>query len=257
MILDTITADKKIRLKEHKERLPLAEVRRLAEAVKREEKLFYHALKKDGISIIGEFKQASPSLGRIDSKIDLEKRMEEYNVSVDAVSCLTEEDHFLGSAAYLQKIRKMTELPVLRKDFMIDEYQIYEAKAIEADAILLIAAILEDERLRDFYRLAEELKLDVLLEVHDETELERALKLDAEIIGVNNRDLRDFTIRLDTTKRLSALIPEEKVTVAESGITGDDDVKFLKTCGVDAFLIGRAFMESENPKELAERWKKI
>lgn len=257
MILDEIVADKKVRLKEHKSRIPENEMRREAESFHKERGSFYQALKKDGISIIGEFKQASPSLGKITSKIDLTERMEEYSASVDAVSCLTEEDHFLGNADYLKKIRKMTTLPILRKDFMIDEYQFYEAKVIGADAILLIAAILDDAAMKAFYQLAKELGLDVLMEVHDENEMERALKLDVDIIGVNNRDLRDFTIRLDTTKRLSKMMPKDKIFVAESGIVTDDDVLFLKECNVDAFLIGRAFMESENPKELAARWKNL
>ena len=257
MILDNIVADKKIRLKEHKKRSSLEEVRRAAEEVKREGPLFYQALKKEGISIIGEFKKASPSLGEITSKIDLTTRMAEYNDSVDAVSCLTEEDHFFGNIDYLKQVRKLTKLPVLRKDFMIDEYQFYEAKVMGADAVLLIAAILDDAQMKDFYWLAASLQLDALVEVHDEREMERALKLDAEIIGVNNRDLTDFTIRLETTKRLAPMAPKEKVLVAESGITTDADVKFLKECGADAFLIGRAFMESENPKELAARWKKL
>lgn len=257
MILDNIVADKKIRLREQKRRLPLEEVIRQAKDVKRKEHLFYQALEKDGISIIGEFKQASPSLGAIKSKIDLTKRMEEYNASVDAISCLTEEDHFAGNAAYLEKIRTMTTLPILRKDFMIDEYQFYEAKAIGADAVLFIAAILEEGQMQEFYQLARELKLDVLVEVHDEYEMERALKMDAKIIGVNNRNLYDFTISLETTKQLSAMVPEDKVFVSESGIIEDKDVIFLKKCRVDAFLIGRAFMESENPKELAKRWKSL
>ena len=217
---------------------------------------FYQALAKPGISIIGEFKKASPSLGTIESKINLIDRIEEYNASVDAISCLTEEDHFHGSVDYLKEIRKMSPLPIIRKDFMIEEYQFYEAKVIGADAILLIAAILDDAQLKDFYDLATELGLDALVETHDEREMERALKLDAEIIGVNNRDLRDFTIRLDTTRRLSKMVPQDKIFVAESGIVTDDDVRFLKESRVDAFLIGRAFMEAENPRELALRWKK-
>lgn len=257
MILDKIVEDKKLRLQEHKQKTSFEEIRCQAEAVDREKGLFYQALKKDQISIIGEFKQASPSLGKIDSKIDLTTRMEEYSASVDAVSCLTEEDHFLGNIDYLKKIRKMTTLPILRKDFMIDEYQFYEAKAIEADAILLIAAILDDVQMKDFYQLAKELGLGALVEVHDEREMERAIKIDADIIGVNNRDLRDFTIHLDTTKRLSAMVPDDKIFVAESGIITDDDVRFLKESRVDAFLIGRAFMESDNPKELASRWKAL
>lgn len=257
MILDTIVADKKIRLDEQKRRVSKEEIKRAAEAVKREEHLFYHALKKEGISIIGEFKKASPSLGKIESKIDLCARMQEYNASVDAVSCLTEEDHFAGSIDYLKQVRKLTELPILRKDFMIDEYQFYEAKAAGADAVLLIAAILDDAQMKDFYQLAASLQLDALVEVHDAYEMERVLKIDAAVIGVNNRDLNDFSIRLETTKKLAPMVPKEKVFVSESGITKDTDVAFLKECRADAFLIGRAFMESENPKELAARWKKL
>ena len=126
-----------------------------------------------------------------------------------------------------------------------------------ADAVLLIAAILDDAQMRDFYQLTKELEMDALVETHDEREMERALKLDAKIIGVNNRDLRDFTIHLETTKRLSAMVPKDKVFVAESGIVRDEDVMFLKQCGVDAFLIGRAFMEADNPRHLARRWKSL
>jgi len=257
MILDEIVADKKKRLPEHKAKISEQEMRRMAEEKKGGNHSFCHALKKPGISIIGEFKQASPSLGKIVSKIDLTERMEKYSQSVDAVSCLTEEDYFLGNAEYLKRIRKMTELPILRKDFMIEPYQFYEAKVIGADAVLLIAAILDDVMMKDFYQLSRELGLDALVEVHDEREMERALKLDAEIIGVNNRNLKDFTISLDNTKRLSKYMPREKIFVAESGIVSDEDVKFLKDCRVDAFLIGRAFMESENPKELAQKWKNL
>lgn len=263
MILDEIVADKKKRLPKHKENISEQKMREMAEEMikkqpveKKGKNAFYQALAKPGISIIGEFKKASPSLGTIESKINLIDRIEEYNASVDAISCLTEEDHFHGSVDYLKEIRKMSPLPIIRKDFMIEEYQFYEAKVIGADAILLIAAILDDAQLKDFYDLATELGLDALVETHDEREMERALKLNAEIIGVNNRDLRDFTIRLDTTRRLSKMVPQDKIFVAESGIVTDDDVRFLKESRVDAFLIGRAFMEAENPRELALRWKK-
>lgn len=261
MILDKIVEDKKIRLKEHKARTPFAEVRLQAEDELKNDmrpgNLFYNNLKKDGISIIGEFKKASPSLGKIEEKIDLLARIDEYNDSVDAISCLTEEDHFLGNIDYLKTIRAKSDLPILRKDFMIDEYQFYEAKAIGSDAVLLIAAILDDAMLKDFYLLARELKLDVLVETHDEYEIERALKIEPRIIGVNNRDLKDFTIKLDTTGRLRKYIPDDIVFVSESGIMGDEDVKYLKEVGVDAFLIGRAFMEAPDPKSLATRWKSL
>ncbi|MBO4846047.1 MAG: indole-3-glycerol phosphate synthase TrpC [Lachnospiraceae bacterium] len=260
MILDKIVEDKKVRLVEHKARVSEAQIRREAENIIKDGdvrvNLFHNALALDGISIIGEFKKASPSLGKIDSKIDLMERIDEYNASVDAISCLTEEDHFNGNIEYLKQIRNVSLLPILRKDFMIDEYQFYEARVIGADAILLITAILDDAQMRDFYQLARELKLDVLVETHDEYEIERALKIDPRIIGVNNRNLKDFSISLENTGRLKKYIPDNKISVAESGIMNDSDVEYLKEVGVDAFLIGRAFMESENPKELALRWKK-
>lgn len=218
---------------------------------------FYDALRKGGLSIIGEFKKASPSLGTIDNPIPLTNRIEQYNQSVDAISVLTEEDHFKGSVSYLKGVREISNLPILRKDFIIDAYQIYEAKVIGADAILLIAAILSKEELKEFYELATSLGLDVLLEVHNEEEVEKALSVNPKIIGVNNRNLKDFTISLDTTKRLRTLVPKDTIFVSESGVTNESHIAFLKECNVNALLIGRAFMESENPKELARRWKKI
>ena len=255
MILDVIVEDKKKRLVEHKAAVSEEEMKQKALQSTRKSVGFAKALKKDGLSVIGEFKKASPSHGAMDIKVDLKERILQYNDSVDAISCLTEEDHFDGNVDYLKKIRTITELPILRKDFMIDPYQFYEAKAIGADAVLLIAAILDDAQMKDFYQLSKELELDALVEVHDEKELERAMKIDADIIGVNNRNLKDFTISLDTTVQLSKLVPEDKVLVAESGILQDADVELLKECGVDAFLIGRALMEAEHPKEVAKRWK--
>ncbi len=258
MILDKIVEDKKLRLPQHKAKVSEKEMRRLAEEhIRTAAPSFCQALAKPGLSIIGEVKKASPSLGSIMSKISLADRIKEYNASVDAISCLTEEDHFGGTADNLKEIRKMSSLPILRKDFMIDEYQFYEARVIGADAVLLIAAILDDAQMKDFCQLTEELGMDALVETHDERELERALKVDARIIGVNNRNLRNFTIQLDTARRLSAMVPEGKVFVAESGIAGDEDVIFLKKSRVDAILVGRAFMEAENPAKLAEHWKSL
>ena len=257
MILDVIVEDKKKRLPEHKKNISEIKMRELAEKYEGKKHGFYQALSKSGISIIGEFKNASPSLGKIKSKINLLDRIDEYNESVDAISCLTEEDHFDGNVDYLKKIRTITELPILRKDFMIDPYQFYEAKAIGADAVLLIAAILDDAQMKDFYQLTTELGLDALFEAHTEEQMDRALNCGAKIVGVNNRDLRDFTIKLDTTKRLSKMVPDDRIFVAESGIVSDEDVKYLKECRVDAFLIGRAFMEAANPQELAKHWKAL
>lgn len=257
MILDHIVEQKQTRLKEQKKHISEAAMRRLAEESQTIQRGFANALKKPGISVIGEFKKASPSLGKIKSQISLSDRIAEYNNSVDAISCLTEEDYFNGSVGDFCQIRERSPLPMLRKDFLIDEYQIYEAKAIGADAVLLIAAISDDARLHDFYQLTKELKLDALVEVHDEKETERVLKQDIKIIGVNNRNLKDFSIRLLTTKQLSSMIPDDKIFVSESGIVTDEDVLLLKECGVDAFLIGRALMESKRPCEVVKRWKSI
>lgn len=257
MILDKIVEDKKIRIQGHKANISEARMRDIAEHTQNHGASFLEGLSKPGISIIGEFKKASPSLGKINPTIDLTTRIDEYNSSVNCISCLTEEDHFLGNVDYLKEIRKISNLPILRKDFMIDEYQFYEAKAIGANAILLIAAILDDGQMKAFYQLAQELGLDALFEAHDERQMDRALNMDAKIVGVNNRDLRDFSIKLETTERLSVMVPEDRIYVAESGIVKDEDVRFLERCRVDAFLIGRAFMESENPRVLAEHWKAV
>ena len=257
MILDVIVENKKKRLIEHKAHISETDMRRLAEDHKGPSPSFIEGLKKPGISIIGEFKKASPSLGDIVQTMKLTDRIDEYNEAVDCISCLTEEDHFKGSVDYLKQIRAISPLPILRKDFMIDPYQFYEAKAIGANAILLITGILDDAQMKDFYQLTEALGLDALFEAHDEEQMDRALNCGAKIVGVNNRNLRDFTIRLDTTVRLSAMVPKGRVFVAESGIVADDDVRVLAHSHVDAFLIGRAFMESVHPKELAAHWKEV
>ena len=257
MILDDIVKAKIQRLKQHKANISEDEMQKLALESTRQSVSFYEALKKDGLSIIGEFKKASPSHGKMNSKIDLISRIECYNAAVDAISCLTEEDYFYGGVDYLKQIRTMTQLPIIRKDFIIDEYQVYEAKVIGADAILLIAAILDDERFKQLYDLAYSLGLDVLCEVHDEEEMRRMIDLNVRIIGINNRNLKTFEVTLETTKRLAAMAPDDVVLVSESGVLGDDDIKVLRTSGADALLIGTAFMEAEDPESLALGWKKI
>lgn len=257
MILDVIVEDKKKRLLEAKKRISMEEMKELAINCDRESISFYEALKKPGLSIIGEFKKASPSHGKMDNKINLTERINQYNASVDAISCLTEEDHFFGSVDYFKEIRNISPLPMIRKDFIIDPYQIFEAKVIGADCILLIAAILTDRELKLFYELAYDLGMDVLVEVHDEEEMKRALGLDAKIIGVNNRNLKNFTVDLNTSKELSKMVPEDVVFVSESGVSKDEDIAFLKECRIDALLIGTVFMEAKKPRELAEKWKHI
>lgn len=257
MILDDIVAAKKKRLPVQKEAVGDEEMRRLALESDRATVSFYDALSKPGLSIIGEFKKASPSHGKMNNKIELTDRISQYNEAVDAISCLTEEDYFLGSPDYLRRIRKMTPLPIIRKDFIIEEYQVYEAKVIGADAVLLIAAILPDGLFKHLYDLAYSLGLDVLCEVHDEEEMRRMINMGVKIIGINNRNLKTFEVTLDTTRRLAAMAPEGTVLVSESGVLCADDITALKESGADALLIGTAFMENENPKKLALEWKGI
>ncbi|MCI8427509.1 MAG: indole-3-glycerol phosphate synthase TrpC [Lachnospira sp.] len=256
MILDDIVKAKKIRLEEQIKHISLEDMKKEALKSNRVSVSFYEALKKEGLSIIGEFKKASPSHGNMASKIDLMKRMDCYNEAVDAISCLTEEDYFYGSIDYLKQIRTMTKLPIIRKDFIFTEYQVYEAKVIEADAILLIAAILDDTTFKKLYDLAYRLGLDVLCEVHDEWEMNRMLQFGVKIIGINNRNLKTFDVCLDTTKKLAAMV-KDTVLVSESGVSNDNDIKILNESHVDALLIGTALMEADDPKALALRWKEM
>ena len=260
MILDDIVKSKKLRLIEAKKNISLEEMKIKALESNRKPISFYEALAKEGLSIIGEFKKASPSHGKMTNKISLEERIKEYSQCADAISCLTEEDHFNGSTSYLVDIRKMTNLPIIRKDFIIDPYQVYEAKVIGADAILLIAAILTDEEFKSLYDLATSLSLDCLCEVHDEEEMDRMLKLGVKIIGINNRNLKDFSIDLNTTLELSAKVSSDLrkkgvLLVSESGVTTTKDVKTLSASLANALLIGTVLMEADSPKDLIKDFK--
>jgi len=164
----------------------------------------------------------------------------------DAISVLTEPDFFLGSNRYLNEISHKVKTPLLRKDFIIDEYQIYEAKCIRASAILLICAILTPQQLKQYYQIAHELNLDVLIETHDEKEIEIALNCGGEIIGVNNRNLNDFSVDLHTSEKLRKYVPSDRVFVSESGLSNADDIKQVRQYGADAVLIGEAFMRTQN-----------
>ena len=262
MILDVIVEDKLKRLLEHKKRISEEEMTRLAIESQRVSHSFYDAIVKDGLSIISEFKKASPSHGNMNNKITLEERIKQYGESADAISCLTEEDHFKGSIEYLKQIRQMTDLPIIRKDFIINPYQVYEAKVIRADAVLLIAAILDDSRFKELYDLAYSLGLDVLCEVHNEEEMQRMLNLDVKIIGINNRNLKTFEVDLDTTKKLADMVTQEmrkagKLLVSESGVADTDDIKVLAKSGADALLIGTVLMEAPKPEELISEFKEV
>jgi indole-3-glycerol phosphate synthase len=208
---------------------------------------FAEAIRAPGMSLIAEVKRASPSKGPIRPGLDAGLLAREYEVAgARAISVLTEQDHFGGSMDDLRAAVDATELPVLRKDFILDQYQIHEARMWGASAVLLIAALLSDEKLRRLAGLAADLGLDVLLEVHDRMEMARALVLDGVVIGVNNRDLRTFAVSLDTTVELAALVPPERLLVGESGIRTRADIERLAACGVDGVLVGESLLRSRD-----------
>ncbi len=217
---------------------------------------FKEALSKEGINIIAEVKKASPSKGIIKedfNPIEIAKAYERGGAA--AVSVLTDKEFFQGSPRYLVEVAESVNLPVLRKDFIIDEFQIYGAKALKASSFLLIVSILSESQLKDFIELGRELGMEPLVETHDEWEVERALKAGAEIVGVNNRDLKTFNVSLSITLELLPLIKEEgKIAVSESGIKGKEDIVNLKEAGVDAFLVGETLMRSRNPEEVLKSW---
>lgn len=203
-----------------------------------------------GPAVIAELKKASPSKGVIRDDLNVATIAQEYEAAgAAALSVLTEEHYFQGSLANLVAASAATHLPCLRKDFIIDEYQLVEAKAHHADAVLLIVAILTDEELSSFHAGARDLGLDVLCEVHDENELQRALAAGCGIIGVNNRDLRTFDVNLDTAVRLSRLMPPTVFPVVESGIHDGNDISRLRAAGYQGFLIGESLMRAEHPGE--------
>ena len=199
-------------------------------------------------AVIAEIKRASPSRGLIREDFDPVQIAQSYsNYGATALSILTDESFFQGCDDFLVKARQSCELPCLRKDFIIDPYQVYESAALGADCILLIVAALTDEQLFEFSELALEVGVDVLVEVHDDEELERALPLPAQLLGINNRNLRTFETRLETTLGLLEQIPPERTVVTESGIHTHDDVVLMRSNGVDVFLIGEAFMRAPEP----------
>ncbi|MYZ53589.1 indole-3-glycerol phosphate synthase TrpC [Malikia spinosa] len=199
-------------------------------------------------AVIAEVKKASPSKGVIRADFipaDIAQSYAEYGAA--CLSVLTDRQYFQGSSDYLKQARASCDLPVLRKDFMIDPYQVYEARAMGADCILLIAACLDDARMAELEAIARGLNMAVLVEVHDRAELERALKLKTPLVGINNRNLRSFEVSLDTTLGMLADVPADRLLVTESGILNSDDVKKMRDHGVNAFLVGEAFMRAKEP----------
>lgn len=247
MILDKIVQQKKLQLQEEMKHTTIEGWRqRIKRPGLHSCQNFYNAIKtSDDISIIAEVKKASPSKGVIKVDFDPILIAREYcNANVQAISVLTEKNFFLGDDDYLVRIRQSVPTPVLRKDFIIDVWQVYQSRCLGADAILLITSILNDEDLKKFQLVAGILGMQCLVEVHDREELERALESGAKIIGINNRNLKNFEVDLKTTEKLMNYIPHDRAVVSESGISTADDMKYLRGLGVDAVLIGETFMRA-------------
>ncbi len=257
MILDQIVADKRLEVARRKERVPLAEFRRRAEAAP-EARNFPAALVREHIALIAEIKRASPSSGEIRAQANPLQIAKIYAENgADAISVLTDQKYFHGDLKSLKAARTACDVPLLCKDFIIDEYQIYESRALQADAILLIVRILDDARLASFRLLAESLGMAALVETHDERELERALASQAFIIGINNRNLDDFSIDLATTERLAPKVPSGCIKVSESGLRTRGDVERVACAGVDAVLVGEALMRGQDTGALVHEFAHI
>ncbi|MEW6100517.1 MAG: indole-3-glycerol phosphate synthase TrpC [Pseudomonadota bacterium] len=250
-ILRKIVEVKQAEVSAARQRVPLAELRREAEG-RRDVRDFTGglraALAAGRPAVIAEVKKASPSKGVLrEHFVPAEIARSYATQGASCLSVLTDEPFFQGHADYLRQARAACSLPVLRKDFMVDDYQVFEARAMGADCILLIAACLDDARMRDLEAVAHALGMAVLVEVHDETELERALRLATPLVGINNRNLRTFEVSLDTTLAMLPRVPPDRLLVTESGILARDDVRRMRDAGVHAFLVGEAFMRAADP----------
>ena len=245
-MLDKIVVQKREEVEQRKKALPLSCLKeRIAQQPPPLD--FAYALRGKCIRLITEIKQASPSRGTLHPNLNLTKLAKTYvEGGAAAISVLTEANYFEGSIDHLAAIREVVELPLLRKDFIFDPYQIYESRAYGADALLLIMAILSQEQVKDYLLLSHSLGLGCLVEVHNEDEVGRALLSGAEIIGINNRDLNTFIVDINTTHRLRPLIPQQRIVVAESGIRNRSDVEKLMEWGVNAMLVGEALVTTDD-----------
>ncbi len=244
-ILQKIVANTKTNLVHKKAEFPLEKIQSSLENLKLPRGKFKDNISSKDEAIIAEIKKASPSAGIIKEDFDPTKIAMEYeSYGASALSILTEEDFFMGSIEYLKDVKKITSLPILRKDFMIDEYQIYESKLIGADCILLITSILTDQQIEDFINSAKKLELDYLIEVHDENELHRVEHFEDALIGVNNRNLKTFAVDLDNSVRLRKVFKQKNIFIAESGIKSREDISYLKKNNINVFLIGESLMRA-------------
>jgi len=245
-VLDRIVSDVQLTLNKRKRLVPLHQLEAAIETVK-PEKDFQAALNAPGLSIIAEIKQRSPSKGLLRQPFDVRELAQDYShASANAISVLTEADHFSGSLSHLSIASDHTHLPVLRKDFIIDSYQLYEARAHGADAVLLIAAILSTVQLRDLLILATELRLACLVEIYDPGELDKIDFDLVSILGVNNRNLHTFEVNIDHSLQIFELVKKDLIKVSESGLQSAKDLAYLHQRGVDAVLIGETFMRAKN-----------
>ena len=245
-ILNDIVENTRAKLETKKAELSLAEIISKLNELNLPKGAFKESLLNKDQAIIAEIKKASPSAGIISEDFDPIKKAKEYeDFGASALSILTEEDFFQGSSEYLKEVKAITSLPILRKDFMIDEYQIYEAKLIGADCILLIASVLNDDEIQSFVDLAESLELDYLIEIHDLNELERVKNFSNAMIGVNNRNLKTFDVDLNNSINLKNAFNSNNLFVAESGIKSQDDIDTLKAHDIHVFLIGESLMKGD------------
>lgn len=253
-ILEQLAAYAKVRTAQAKQEVPLEIIRQQALAMPKGDFSFERALKKPGISFICECKKASPSKGLIAPEFPYLQIAREYEAAgADCISVLTEPKWFLGSDTYLQEIAKAVTIPCLRKDFTVDAYMIYQAKLLGAAAVLLICSILTEGQLREYIGICDMLGLSALVEAHDEAEVQMALQAGARIIGVNNRNLKDFTVDTDNSRRLRQMIPTNVLFISESGVKDAADIQRLREIGADGVLIGEVLMRADNKKaKLAE-----
>ena len=248
-ILDTIANYTRERIEEKKKKIPLQMIKLKASKVTSDRFSFENALRKPELSFICECKKASPSKGIIAENFPYLKIAKEYEkAGADCISVLTEPKWFLGSDEYLTEIAKTTAVPLLRKDFTVDEYMIYEAKIMGASCVLLICSILSLPELKYYKDICDELGLSALVECHNEAEIETAQKINARIIGVNNRNLKDFSVDTNNSKRLRDLVPKDILFVSESGVSSPEDIKNIKDMGADAALVGEILMRSTDKK---------
>jgi indole-3-glycerol phosphate synthase len=248
-ILDEIAQYAVLRVNRAKESKPLSEVKQRALALPKKDFSFEKALSAPGISFICECKKASPSKGVIAEDFPYLEIAKEYEkAGADCISVLTEPKWFLGKDEYLQEIAEEVSIPCIRKDFVVDEYMIYEARLLGASAVLLICSILSTEQIREYIGICDELGLSALVEAHDEAEVKMALDAGARIIGVNNRNLKDFSVDTGNSGRLRALIPQDILFVSESGVKDASDVKAIREMGADAVLVGETLMRAADKK---------